>query len=111
MFDPVNGEKLAREIAETIVDVYNGDPDVDLDAHTLDDWRCDCEVAIGFEVEAYDPREKGGYGPKELSDLFAYVLEESGAVDEKIEMFTDGWMKYLAACVADIYEYGEEYDF
>lgn len=107
MFDPINGEKLAREIAETIVDVYNGDPTIDLDGHTLDEWRCDCEVAIGFAVESYDPREKGGYGPKELSDLFAYTLEESCDIDEKIGMFTEGWIIYLAACVESIYRYGE----
>jgi len=107
MFNAAKGEKVAHEIHDVIIDIFDGDPDVDVNTWDVYEWADNGKVAIGYLTEAYDEDEPGGLSVNDISDLMAYVYDESYDVNEKMDILCEGaFYKHLGAVLESIHEFG-----
>lgn len=65
MLSKGNGEKVANSIYDKIKEVYDGEPDVNLDAWNTDDWASVATTAFECMI----------LSPTNMCDLLAYLVD------------------------------------
>lgn len=69
MLSKRNGEKITNMIYDKIKEVYNDEPDVNLDAWNTDDWASVATTAFGYMGET------GMISSADMCDLLAYLVD------------------------------------
>lgn len=108
MITKANGERIARSIYQTIVDVYDGDDIIDLDRYDIDQWCIEVETGIGFMTEA------GALSANDLLDLAYFIAD--GDTFILTDMLENGGIHrylggYLFAKHHDIWKKAPAHDF